>query len=71
MRFEFTTTGLVGRSTTSYAIEISKMILDLPTFHCRRTLPRSDIAEQTVEVSQESPTYFSKLIVFIQLIFIY
>ena len=47
MRFELTTTNLVGRSTTSYATEMSKMIPNLPTFHWRRTLPRSDLAEQT------------------------
>ena len=69
MKFEVTNTDLVGRRTTSYATEMSKMIPNLPTFHWRRALPRSDLAEQTGEVSQESPTYFSKLIVFIQLIF--
>ena len=62
MRFELTTTD---------ATEMSKMIPNRPTFHWRRTLTRSDLAEQTGEVSQESPIYFSKLIVFIQLIFLY
>ena len=59
MRFELTTTDLSGRNTTSYAAEISKMIPNLPTFYWRRTLPRSDLAAQTGEVSQESATYFS------------
>ena len=71
MRFELTTTDLEGRGTTSCTTEMSKMISNLPTFHWRWTLPRSDLAEQTGEVSQESQSYFSKLIVFIQLIFIY
>ena len=31
----------------------------------------TDLAEKTGDVSQESPTYFNKLIVFIQLIFTY
>ena len=34
-------------------------------------VPRSALPEQTGEVSKESPTYFSTLIVFIKLIFIY
>ena len=59
MRLELTTTDLEGRDTN----EMSKMIPNLPTFHWRRTLPRSDLDEQTGEVSQESLTYFSKLIV--------
>ena len=71
MRFELTTLNLEGRNITSYATEISKMISNLPTFHWRWTLPRSDLAEQTGEVSQKSPIYFSKLIFFIELIFIY
>ena len=71
MRFELTTTDLAGRSTASYATEMSKMVPSLQTFHWRKSLPISDIVEQTGEVSQESPTYFSKLIVFIQLSFTY
>ena len=51
MRFELTTLNLEGRNITSYATEISKMISNLPTFHWRWTLPRSDLAEQTGEVS--------------------
>ena len=47
MRFELTTTDLEGRNTPSYAIVMSKMILNLPTFHWRRTLLRSHLAEQT------------------------
>ena len=46
MRFELTTTDLEGRGTTSCTTEMSKMIPNLPTFHWRRTLPRSDLAEQ-------------------------
>ena len=53
MRFELTTTDLVGRSTTICATEMSKMITNLPTFHWRRSLLKSDLAEQTGEVSQE------------------
>ena len=34
-----------GQNTTSYATEMSKMIFNLPKFHWRRTLPRSDIAD--------------------------
>ena len=45
MGFELTTTDLAGRSTTSCATEMSKMIPNLPTFHGRRKL--SDLAEQT------------------------
>ena len=66
MRFELMTTDLAGRSTTSCAKEMSKIISNLPKFHWRRTLTRSDLVEQTDKVSQELPTYFSKLIVFIQ-----
>ena len=58
MRLELATTDLEDRGTTSYATEMSKMIPNLPTFHWRRTLLRSDLSEQTGEVSQESPTYF-------------
>ena len=58
MRFELTTTDLEGRGTTSCATEMSKMIPNQPTFHWRRTLPRSDLAEQTDKVSEESPIYF-------------
>ena len=50
MRLELTTTDLEGRGTTCCATEMSKMILNLPTLHWRRTLPRSDLAEQTGEV---------------------
>ena len=49
MILELTTTDLACRSTTSFAIEMSKMIPNLPKFHCRRSLPRSDLAEQTGE----------------------
>ena len=49
MRFELTTTDLEGRSTTSCATDMSKMIPKLRTFHWHRTLPRSDLAEQTGE----------------------
>ena len=58
MRFELTTTDLEGRNTPSYAIVMSKMILNLPTFHWRKSIPRSVLPEQTDEVSQELPTYF-------------
>ena len=34
-----------GQSTTSCATDMSKMILNLPTFHWRRTLPRSGLAD--------------------------
>ena len=71
MRFELMTTDLEGQGTTSCATEMSKMILNLPTFHWHRTLPRFDLDEQTCEDSQEFPTYFSKLIVFIQHIYTY
>ena len=64
MRLELTTIDPEGQGTTNCATEISKMILNLPTFHWRRSLPRSDLAKQTGEISQESPAYFSKLIVF-------
>ena len=57
MRFELTTTDLEGRGTTSCATEMSKMIPKPINI----SLPRSDLAEQTDDVSQESPTYFSKL----------
>ena len=50
---------------------MSKTIPNLPNFIGERTLTRSDLAEQTGEVSQESLTYFSKLTSFIQLIIIY
>ena len=71
MRFELTITDQEEKGTASCAIEMSKIIHNLPIFHWCRTLPRSDLAEQTGEVLQESPTYFSKLIVFIQFIFTY
>ena len=35
-------TNLVGRSTTSYATEISKMIPNPPTFPWQRGLPKSN-----------------------------
>ena len=58
MRLELTTTDLEGRGTTSCATEISKMIPNLSTFHWRRALLRSDLAEQTGEVSQESANLY-------------
>ena len=72
MRFELMTIDLEGRSTTSCATKMSKIIPNLKKrFHWRRSLCRSALPEQSGEVSQKSPTYFSKLIVFIQLIFVY
>ena len=50
MRLELTTTDLEGRGNSCCATEMSKMIPNLLIFHCRRTLPRSDLAEQTGEV---------------------
>ena len=44
MRLELTTTDLAGRSITSFATEMSKMITNLPTSRWRRTIPRSDLA---------------------------
>ena len=46
MRLKLTTTDLEGRGTTSYTTEMSKVIPNLATFHWRRTLLRSDLAEQ-------------------------
>ena len=39
MRLELMTTDLADWSTTSYAIEMFKMIPNLSTFHWRRTFP--------------------------------
>ena len=58
MRFELTTIDLAGQSTTSYATEISKMIPNLPKFHWRRPLPRSDLAKQTGEVAFIKHSFF-------------
>ena len=52
MRLELMTIDLSDRSTTSYATEMSKMISNLPTFHWRKTLPRSDIAEQILFIPE-------------------
>ena len=71
MRLELITTDQADQSTTSHATAMYKMIHNLLKFHWQRTLPRSDLTKHTGEVSQESPRYFSKLIGFIQLIFIY
>ena len=52
MRLELMTTDLEGQSTNSYATELSKMILHLPTSHWRRALPILGLADGALFINK-------------------